>query len=137
MELAKNNRRRFGGGESNTGLSGAAAEECQAGSERMLQEYDNRTRYVKLVIQYAYVTMFANSLPAAACLALVNNICQVSVHLPPPPLTAYARMHTRACRLRRTRAGTQKPTDISGLKKGGNCSFDRCEHTGCSESAWS
>jgi len=65
--------------ESSTNLSGAAAGESQAGKERLLSSDNKGFRYVKLVVQFAYITLFANAFPVASCFALINNICQVRV----------------------------------------------------------
>ena len=70
---------RFGPGSNSTGLTRSAQEECQAGKERVLMSGNNGSRYVKLVIQFAYITMFANAFPMASCFALLNNLCQVRV----------------------------------------------------------
>jgi hypothetical protein len=57
-----------------------AQEECQAGKERNLVAGANKDlRYVKLIVQFAYITMFANAFPLASCFALLNNLCQVRV----------------------------------------------------------
>jgi hypothetical protein len=53
---------------------------CQARDEFHLHNPDNKgLRYVKLVVQFAYMTLFANTFTLAASMALINNIVQMRV----------------------------------------------------------
>jgi hypothetical protein len=51
---------------------------CQARDEFHLDKSDNKgLRYVKLVVQFAYMILFANTFTLAASMTLINNIVQM------------------------------------------------------------